>query len=148
MIFELEQFLRDDHFAFHADDFGDVRDTAGAVAQTLDLNDQVYRIGDLAGNGFLWDLDVAHQDHVFHTAQALAGAVGVERTHGAIMAGVQCGQQIKALRAADFAKDDTIRTHTQGVLDEVANGDLRSEEHTSELQSLIRNSYAVFCLKK
>src|SRR3546814_1220401 len=26
--------------------------------------------------------------------------------------------------------------------------DLRSEEHTSELQSLMRNSYAVFCLKK
>src|SRR3546814_1136452 len=24
----------------------------------------------------------------------------------------------------------------------------RSEEHTSELQSLMRNSYAVFCLKK
>src|SRR3546814_7438147 len=28
------------------------------------------------------------------------------------------------------------------------NGKLRSEEHTSELQSLMRNSYAVFCLKK
>src|SRR3546814_9374751 len=26
--------------------------------------------------------------------------------------------------------------------------DIRSEEHTSELQSLMRNSYAVFCLKK
>src|SRR3546814_7449693 len=26
--------------------------------------------------------------------------------------------------------------------------ELRSEEHTSELQSLMRNSYAVFCLKK
>src|SRR3546814_4175973 len=26
--------------------------------------------------------------------------------------------------------------------------DARSEEHTSELQSLMRNSYAVFCLKK
>src|SRR3546814_3596422 len=25
---------------------------------------------------------------------------------------------------------------------------LRSEEHTSELQSLMRNSYAAFCLKK
>src|SRR3546814_9544099 len=25
---------------------------------------------------------------------------------------------------------------------------MRSEEHTSELQSLMRNSYAVFCLKK
>src|SRR3546814_11269628 len=27
-------------------------------------------------------------------------------------------------------------------------GGSRSEEHTSELQSLMRNSYAVFCLKK
>src|SRR3546814_4552025 len=30
----------------------------------------------------------------------------------------------------------------------LATGDNRSEEHTSELQSLMRNSYAVFCLKK
>src|SRR3546814_7718196 len=29
-----------------------------------------------------------------------------------------------------------------------AQGGLRSEEHTSELQSLMRISYAVFCLKK
>src|SRR3546814_4629913 len=29
-----------------------------------------------------------------------------------------------------------------------ARGDARSEEHTSELQSLMRISYAVFCLKK
>src|SRR3546814_5391272 len=29
-----------------------------------------------------------------------------------------------------------------------AAGELRSEEHTSELQSLMRISYAVFCLKK
>src|SRR3546814_1687274 len=28
------------------------------------------------------------------------------------------------------------------------NEENRSEEHTSELQSLMRNSYAVFCLKK
>src|SRR3546814_8554080 len=28
------------------------------------------------------------------------------------------------------------------------NQPVRSEEHTSELQSLMRNSYAVFCLKK
>src|SRR3546814_6213129 len=27
-------------------------------------------------------------------------------------------------------------------------GDIRSEEHTSELQSLMPHSYAVFCLKK
>src|SRR3546814_6807686 len=31
---------------------------------------------------------------------------------------------------------------------DVGEHDRRSEEHTSELQSLMRNSYAVFCLKK
>src|SRR3546814_4393089 len=31
---------------------------------------------------------------------------------------------------------------------ELARHDYRSEEHTSELQSLMRISYAVFCLKK
>src|SRR3546814_7250751 len=31
---------------------------------------------------------------------------------------------------------------------ENSNLPFRSEEHTSELQSLMRNSYAVFCLKK
>src|SRR3546814_11117904 len=31
---------------------------------------------------------------------------------------------------------------------DVEKGDMRSKEHTSELQSLMRISYAVFCLKK
>src|SRR3546814_9562012 len=30
--------------------------------------------------------------------------------------------------------------------DKIEDADSRSEEHTSELQSLMRNSYAVFCL--
>src|SRR3546814_3360638 len=33
-------------------------------------------------------------------------------------------------------------------IDVFSAGDFRSEEHTSELQSLMRISYAVFCLKK
>src|SRR3546814_6740321 len=36
----------------------------------------------------------------------------------------------------------------QGEVLEAAVGLVRSEEHTSELQSLMRISYAVFCLKK
>src|SRR3546814_10681762 len=35
-----------------------------------------------------------------------------------------------------------------GILCDVALDPYRSEEHTSELQSLMRISYAVFCLKK
>src|SRR3546814_7253703 len=58
--------------------------------------------------------------------------------------------------AGDLAGDDrmTMRTgldHLPAVkrreLERVARV-LRSEEHTSELQSLMRISYAVFCLKK
>src|SRR3546814_6768709 len=38
------------------------------------------------------------------------------------------------------------RLHHHRIADAI--GDFRSEEHTSELQSLMRISYAVFCLKK
>src|SRR3546814_9960069 len=37
---------------------------------------------------------------------------------------------------------------TQRGLSRLADDGLRSEEHTSELQSLMRTSYAVLCLKK
>src|SRR3546814_8827977 len=43
---------------------------------------------------------------------------------------------------ADFAAVDPVRLMTAYQLP------LRSEEHTSELQSLMRISYAVFCLTK
>src|SRR3546814_8097490 len=47
--------------------------------------------------------------------------------------------------------DDDVRTDPHLFRDEpgrTASGSLRSEEHTSELQSLMRISYAVFCLQK
>src|SRR3546814_4634582 len=46
---------------------------------------------------------------------------------------------------------ETTTTSDQKISDRMPNtrsGVGRSEEHTSELQSLMRNSYAVFCLKK
>src|SRR3546814_1652241 len=62
-------------------------------------------------------------------------AKAADRTVTAVYGGVGYGPQNKAIRA--------------GVDVLVAcPGRLRSEEHTSELQSLMRISYAVFCLKK
>src|SRR3546814_2851481 len=54
-----------------------------------------------------------------------------------------------ALRAgaAGFLLKDTPPREIVGAIERVAAGE-RSEEHTSELQSLMRISYAVFCLKK
>src|SRR3546814_5480897 len=58
--------------------------------------------------------------------------------------------------------DDELKNETQELRERYSNGESlddllpeafaavreRSEEHTSELQSLMRISYAVFCLKK
>src|SRR3546814_1740457 len=59
-------------------------------------------------------------------------------------------------RAADTMLTDICRrdkplgAYPPPGSDEIETGDrkTRSEEHTSELQSLMRSSYAVFCLKK
>src|SRR5690606_8322553 len=117
-ILELEQFLRDNHVAFHPDHLGDVGDAARAIAQALDLDDQVDRVGDLLRDRFLRNLDVAHQNHVFHTAKTFARAVRVERTHRTVVTGVHRGEQVETLGAANLAHDDAIRAHTQRVLDQ------------------------------
>src|SRR3546814_10906791 len=45
--------------------------------------------------------------------------------------------------------DEGGTLHREGVMRHAtARDEIRSEEHTSELQSLVRISYAVFCLKK
>src|SRR3546814_3942499 len=68
-------------------------------------------------------------------------------------------EQVKAF-AVEF--DAERARHARGLVDHCLHADLmdamiskqsfgllwRSEEHTSELQSLMRISYAVFCLKK
>src|SRR3546814_3303212 len=51
---------------------------------------------------------------------------------------------------AGITRDGTMPKMTYEMWDEVMRTNLggRSEEHTSELQSLMRISYAVFCLKQ
>src|SRR3546814_7635303 len=80
-----------------------------------------------------------------HELQQVRIALGVEDDHHRVLA---------ADLAADVLRDEQLGqprlAHArgpqhQGVPDALAQ---RSEEHTSELQSLMRISYAVFCLKK
>src|SRR3546814_5516715 len=54
-------------------------------------------------------------------------------------------------QSLDWKRAEAIRKQWDGpfcLKGIVAVEDARSEEHTSELQSLMRISYAVFCLKK
>src|SRR3546814_1520926 len=49
-----------------------------------------------------------------------------------------------SVRVDDVDENGVAKSLTNGI----QTASLRSEEHTSELQSLMRISYAVFCLKK
>src|SRR3546814_1538182 len=73
-------------------------------------------------------------------------SAGVERSVAATKSYIASLAAIAALVAA-WAEDDALEaalTALPGQLEQA----FRSEEHTSELQSLMRISYAVFCLKK
>src|SRR3546814_2527031 len=55
---------------------------------------------------------------------------------------------MRGVLAAIFAVAMTMIGYGFGPPLAGVSSDLRSEEHTSELQSLVRNSYAVLCLNK
>src|SRR3546814_8806257 len=78
-------------------------------------------------------LERHRQDRLLHLAAE--GAVVGEKD----IAGELLGDGRSALYPAAAVDAD---------LERASDADRRSEEHTSELQSLMRNSYAVFCLNK
>src|SRR3546814_6290492 len=104
-----------------------------------------------------WSSDVCSSDlHVAHAACelqigriAVSGHGGLQQVHKLRRIGMRFAPRALAVEAADGQIDDgTVKggVVTQLCI-EVQRG-IRSEEHTSELQSLMRISYAVFCLKK
>src|SRR3546814_9376749 len=105
-----------------------------------------------------WSSDVCSSDlrgRVDAEAVVLAGdehAPGIEVLHGVVGA-VVAGFHLDGLAADGQAHDLVAQADAEGgqlALEEHPRGGdgvVRSEEHTSELQSLMRISYAVFCLK-
>src|SRR3546814_2132670 len=71
--------------------------------------------------------------------------MSVSRCAGVFIAtsSLRFGARLAARRAPDLRRGRTATRTTR-----VKHCPCRSEEHTSELQSLMRISYAVFCLKK
>src|SRR3546814_10715114 len=60
-----------------------------------------------------------------------------------------CGDQVTIYLQTDAeGRILDVAFEGRGCAISMASASMRSEEHTSELQSLMRISYAVFCLKK
>src|SRR3546814_4037218 len=75
------------------------------------------------------------------------GAGGDDRAVRARLAAGAARAGMDAVGTVDAAGGATDRG-ADGTARQAARTALRTEEHTSELQSLMRISYAVFCLKK
>src|SRR3546814_2791531 len=88
------------------------------------------------------------QMHSARTVAHLESYIGlVEAGVGLLPAGG--GLKELAVRASEAAgPNGDVFAELRRVFETVAMAKVRSEEHTSELQSLMRISYAVFCLKK
>src|SRR3546814_6570634 len=87
-----------------------------------------------------WSSDVCSSDLRTVLRQAQHERVGFrsvdsESSHPARQVAARCVADLAAAIAVQYRAGDIARGG-------------RSEEHTSELQSLMRTSYAVFCLKK
>src|SRR3546814_10285317 len=70
---------------------------------------------------------------------------------GVALSAAQAPEAMEVIAARCRALDVPLLVEDRELRVEVLRSDLqghRSEEHTSELQSLMRISYAVFCLKK
>src|SRR3546814_4376169 len=76
--------------------------------------------------------------------------VGYQRIVGPFVSAIADGSFDKAAKEIGYKIDWRQFSSAGDISTAFASGDVpvRSEEHTSELQSLMRTSYAVFCLKK
>src|SRR3546814_4807982 len=91
-----------------------------------------------------------HASAAFAPVQEIAGAAGGgERLSRPLFAGGACDLRLDDRRAARHLVRSGLVGRAAMVLGcgDAADA-VRSEEHTSELPSLMRISYAVFCLKK
>src|SRR3546814_9207535 len=106
-----------------------------------------------------WSSDVCSSDLGAHRLAAVRGHAEAGGGHADLAAADRVDNPLPAVRAAagDAAVGLAVRLGQRpapvplvrtGGHAEAVGAERRSEEHTSELQSLMRISYAVFCLKK
>src|SRR5205085_1012621 len=99
-------------------------DSPQAAGQPCRLNDDVHGRGDLLSDDPDRQIKARHADHHFHTANGIAGVVGVNCRHAAVVPGVHRLEHVEGFRASALTDDDSVRPHTKGVLYEVTACDL------------------------
>src|SRR3546814_1203960 len=104
-------------------------------------------IGDVSGRFCILVDDIVDSAGTLCNAAAALMEAGAEGVAAYVSHGVLSGGAVA--RVESSALTELVITDSIGVPQAVKDAaKIRSEEHTSELQSLMRISYAVVCLKK
>ena len=88
------------------------------------MDDEVQGRRNLVPDSPYRQVQTAHEHHGFQTGQYIPRAIGMGSGERAVMAGVHGLQHVQRFAAADFADDNPVRTHTEGVLHQIPDGDL------------------------
>jgi hypothetical protein len=72
------------------------------------------------GEGCDGEAGAGQQDQALQAGEGFGGAVGVDRAERTGVAGVEGLEEIEALGPPDLAHHDAVRSHAQGIADEVA----------------------------
>src|SRR3546814_3528565 len=127
-------------------------DEVGQLASALD--DYAERLTEVVQRDREFNADVSHELRTplavgKGAVELLLSRLGIdEKTQARLLRIQRAEQQCTDLISALLLLSRNERGHGATDVRRVAEQLLRSEEHTSELQSLMRISYAVFCLKK
>src|SRR3546814_1489050 len=121
----------------------DVQDTGFAGLEGPVLRLLPAGVSDRGRNGEM------HAIEVVTSAALRAVSIGVDRDDRILGIGRAAGSVDRRRLDGEGLVDVAVRVrrHVHRALHRLVEREVRSEEHTSELQSLMRISYAVFCLK-
>src|SRR3546814_4787304 len=114
------------------------------------------RISDWSSDVCSSDLVAARPDVYNHNLETVPRLYPTIRPGARYYASLRLLESVKRHDPSIFTKSGIMlglgeeRLEVHQVMDDMRSADIdfRSEEHTSDLQSLMRISYAVFCLKK
>src|SRR3546814_2454799 len=125
---------------------------------TLFRSDQVAAVNAIGEIGFEFPRE---KERLYPQLTLAAHVLGFTNAEGQGVTGVEGAFEDRLTNAATRGQPLalSIDARVQGVLESelgnavtnleaIGGAGIRSEEHTYEIQSLMRNSYAVFCLKK
>src|SRR3546814_6077360 len=97
------------------------------------------------------DEETAEPQHIVDPGPEGEAPIGNVTMIAAVEKALGVARALRAIRVAQIMVESRGAAQQQPTIDRADIGigaHRRSEEHTSELQSLMRISYAVFCLKK